>query len=381
MATRRPPVSVDREALLADLDIYLNGNLGASPRRQNVAGWRKRLSPISLGVLNAAVYAVVACVLPFVVSLVVMRSSFRDIGFLRNYPYDTLALISFWGAGYLGFANVVARSSSARVSRLMRDELTPLLSDATCRRIRADLAAEFPQSRLNIVCLSVAAVAAAASCIAIYEDLFTGWSLSVLPVGESIAFSLGFFVLYVVSARTTDAARFYSLFAKNIEPDREGAYTADPSHSALIITLRVLSREVYAFWCAISASVLSLLFIFWLRPTVYFTIAVVPVATFFSLGVGTLVFLRSEADLATFVRRASSTRLREIERDIEALLARRSAMRPPEWARLDSLKALHASISASTDYSIFKFSSLSIIAPFLAPAISLAALFLHPAKS
>ena len=111
---------------------------------------------------------------------------------------------------------------------------------------------------------------------------------------------------------------------------------------------------------------------------------VVPTASFFSLGVGTIVFLDSERDIRHVVNEVAVSTLRTTECEIADLFNRRDELDQTGWDRLKELMSLHEKLAATGWYRSYRsafLSVLSILAPFAGPIVSILLWALTPPRA
>ena len=187
---------------------------------------------------------------------------------------------------------------------------------------------------------------------------------------------IGFLVLFLTAARTTDVARFYGTFGAHLHIDRERIYALDPAKSVLVTSIASIGRRVLFFWFSIACSVVTLLALFWWKHLSWFVLLVVPIASFFSLGVGAIVFLGNEQKIRHVVNGVVAATQLSLECDISALAKSRKELDEAKWTRLKELIELHNSVVSAGWYQSIRFSVLSIVAPFVGPAVALLSIWL-----
>lgn len=347
MGSRSQRNSVDE--LRNKIFFLLSGTLGAFPvlHKRHL----KSKSSIFVGVYTGIVYAILFCGLPWI--------KYRDFG--------PLFWLSVWGSCYLAFAAVIAGSTSSSIFEVIESSILPELSERAAAAIDKDLARRFSERRVLAISFLAAIVAVGLSAIALHSDVKSGakpweigWSLS------------GYFILYLTAARTTYVARFYGTFAAHLKIDSDRIYALDPAHSAQIASIASVGRSVLLFWVGIVCSVVTLYPLF-VRYFHLFVTLVVPLASFFSVGFGTIVFLGSERDIRSVVREIATSTLLSTEHEIADLLSRRGSLDNLEWERLQELMSLHEKVSATGAYRSALVSGLSILVPLVVPLITAAA--------
>jgi hypothetical protein len=317
------PVSPRSKAfdLRARVESILSGVLGALPRGSYLS-YRARVGIMS-GPVSGVVYALLFAGIPW---------------FIPGTPRVMLEL-ALWGAVYYGFAAFTAQLTSASVLRIIECNILPELSEIADKAINDDLAHRYRPFRLNTVASCVALAATLASAFAVKHDVEeASW-------GVVIWWSVGFFYLYFTAARTTDVARFYGSFAAHLKLMPEKIYSLDPARSIFVTHVASLGRRVLIFWTGIAAVILTLYPLFYLSLP-YFVLLVVPIASFFSLAFGTIIFLASEFEIGRAVTGVLSSTLRSTEQQIAKLLGR-ADLTEAESAKLKDLISLHEKLSTS----------------------------------
>jgi hypothetical protein len=336
----------DSTRLAERVDALLADTLGAYPFRPESRSSR-RWPPWLVALLSGAAYAVLFCALPW----------------LLGSRHRELLQLSLWGSCYLAFAVLTARSTSAAVLDTVRTHVIPDLSPETAASIERDLARRFRPIRLNLLSATVAALALAVSALAIWTDLKTK------PGRLEIAWwGVGFLILYFTAARTTDVARFYGVFASNLVHEKSRIFPLDPVHSIPVLNVARIAKRVLLFWVGIGISVLTLLIFF--RHLAWFSLFVVPTASFFSLGFGTLMFLHSEWHIRRVVDEAAMATLRSLDTELTSLLDRFPRLDEKEWSNLKELTSVRAQVANAGRYQTIGLSALSIFVPFVGPLVT-----------
>jgi hypothetical protein len=101
----------------------------------------------------------------------------------------------------------------------------------------------------------------------------------------------------------------------------------------------------------------------------------------FSLPFGTYVFLRSESAISRAVKSVVRDTLRVTEGEVASLFSRRAELSEAEWQRLNEQKELHRALATAGEYRSFVFSGISLLVPFIGPAVTLVTLVLKHLSS
>ena len=330
--------------------LLLSGTLGASPR-QHSSAW----SPLSGALLDGVSYAIVFCGLPWLL--------FRDSG--------PLFWLSVWASCYFAFAAVFARVISSSILKVIEDRILPDLSETATAAIDEDLIRRFDPTKISLVALLVALAAAAVSGVVLHYDVMRHCqaesSASLWQIGWLCC---GYFILYLTAARATYVARFYGTFATHLKIDSDRIYVLDPVHSRQVVHIASIGQRVLLFWFGIVSAVATLYPLFY-RCLPWFVIFVVPVASFFSVGFGTIIFLHSEEDIRSVVKKVSRASLNALEKEIEDLFSRRTTLDEAQWHRMRVSIASRDQLIASGSYRSAVFSWLNILGPLALPLIPL----------
>ncbi len=355
------------ERLSGRLSDLLCDTLGAYPFGRHKMFFKDDVSPTLVGVISGGVYLAVFAVAPWV---------------LLPHPLDdqTMSLIwlSVWGGCYLAFAVAMARFASAEATHLIEHSILPRMSAAAIEAIDEEIARRFSRGRIGVVSCIAAALATLASVIAIRQDLASCAEL-ISAQSFQIAFCCGgYFILFLTAARATYVARFYSAFAANLGLDADRVFPLDPARSALVTPITWLGRHILLFWFAIACSVATLLVMYWFGHLKWFVLLVVPTATFFSMGVGAVVFLANERRIRHTVDGVTARALDALELELKDLFEARASLDETGWKRFTDLTAIRTSIVSDGWYQSVRLGVISVVAPFLGPAVALLAiLFKH----
>jgi hypothetical protein len=247
------------------------------------------------------------------------------------------------------------------------------LSKHAVSEINEDIARRFSGKRIALVSCGAALLATIASAFAIRHGLQSLYRDRWLDI---IYWSVGYFVLYLTAARATDIARFYGTFADHLALDADRLFALDPSRSVLVMRVAAVGRAMLLFWVMISCSVVTLFGFLYFGTLRWFVLLVVPAASFFSLGVGTGIFLSSESKIRRVANGVAESTLQLMESEISELFSRRNTLTPSESDRMKELKSLHQQLSVSGWYRGLSLSGLSLLIPLAGPIVSIVTYFL-----
>jgi len=277
--------------------------------------------------------------------------------------------LSVWGTCYFAFAAAIARATSSSILKVIENSILPELSERATTAIDEDLANRFDRRRVSIVALLVALVATGVSAIVLHYDVM----LHCQPQSGASLWQIGwlccgYFILYFTAARATYVARFYGTFANHLKIDSDRLYALDPARSRQVAHIASVAQRVLLFWFGIVCAVATLYPLFYLCLP-WFVIFVAPVASFFSVGFGTIVFLNSEEDIRSIVKKLSRATLNSLEKEIEDLFSRRSTLDESQWERMRVSIASRDHLIATGSYRSAVFSWLNILGPLALPLI------------
>jgi hypothetical protein len=142
-----------------------------------------------------------------------------------------------------------------------------------------------------------------------------------------------------------------------------------PSQSPVIETARLVGQTVVFFWFGIMAAVLTLgIFYQQLKD---FVLIVVPVASFFSFVFGSAVYLVAEKKLRSASRRAAAKTQLRLDHEVRILLEQTRRLEESTLERLSFLSSLQADVFATKRPHGVAIAVLSIVTPFVGPAVAL----------
>lgn len=312
----------------------------------------------------AAVYVAIFMGIPYLVH-VAAPGSIPDL----EHGIHGLYLLQLYGALWAGWATASTTIVIHSLCRTIRTEIAPRLQEDTCRAIADWMRANFRRGAVLRLSWLMGVLFSIAAGALIYADLDGRASLR-----EVIFWSLGWCLLFATSTGVVIVGRFYSVFAAHLDREVASLYVVDPARSSLLRSVDSLGENMLFFWSLIAISIAS---IYGVRawPTSglsdsRFIIVEVALAGFFSIGVGSWVFLGSQAAIQRALLSATDPVLRAIEaRAAEKLVGQ--AVLPDEegWKALALLDEWHARIASTLSIRGRILSVVSLILPFI-PLVS-----------
>lgn len=315
-----------------------------------------KLPPIQSGLTIAVAYIVIFFCIPLLLHLALgdLDAKF-SLGFYALQVYG-----AFWACWATITTNFVVRSLCLTI----REEIVPNLQDKTCEAVAVDIRNSFEKRSVLRWSWSIGLISSVLAGCLIYHD----FKLSV-TVSEVVFWATGWCLLFATSAGVVNVGRFYTLIAKHIKKELDRIYIFQPANSQMIRRVESLGERMLLFWFGIAISI-TLIFFLMASPSLglsksLFIIAQISLAGFFSIGVGTWVFLNSQAALQRAARLAADPLILAIEREAATLWSNGSETDDSKWKRLEELDKWHARITASPSFQSRISSVFSIMLPFI----------------
>ena len=289
-----------------------------------------------------------------------------------------------WGACYFAAAHFFQQSAVRRLMETVERDIAPHASPAYCARVTEDLERRYGQAISWALPAMVATASTAAAVWAIDLDIEGGEMKPLLLLSpEFIFFALSYFVYFLTAAQAVVAARFYLFLADHLHMETGGFYVLGAAESPLVVGLSRLSGQVMVFWLMLFLTILSSMLLaapwpdgYAFEPQSKFLLILVPVAGFFSLGFGSLVYLRSEAKIRAVLRRFTHAQLEGVRRQGNALFARYAAASAEDRKALADFADLHDRVVAGSNYGSRLGAILSLVLPLALPIISIVKLII-----
>lgn len=284
-----------------------------------------------------------------------------------------------WGGWYFTAAYFFQQSAAARIVETIERDIEPHASPAYLQRVTDDLERRHRRKSRTAIPLIVATTSLVAAVFAVAFDIEGGrMPRELLTSPEFLFFAATYFFYFLTAAQAVLAARFYLSFADHLEAEEESLYVLAAAESPLIIGLARLSSQVLVFWLMLFLTIVSSMLLAspWLeayrfQPTSWFLLILVPVAGFFSLGFGTLVYLGSEARIRATLRRFTQKKLAPVRCRSNDLFPDRAADVAAHGETLAGLADLHDRVVARGRYGSRIGATLSLALPLALPVISI----------
>lgn len=339
------------------------------------------LAGLSVGVT----YELVFVVLP----LLVDRLQFGNISALSG----PMLSLQIYGGLWSFWATTSSRITSTSILKIIEVEVIPELSNSSSEIIIYSLNQRFKRTNILIVSWLISSICAILAGYIVYSEAPQATKPSTLSV---IWWSIGWSILFATSANVVNVSRFYGAFSEALQYNLERLYPLNPARSSLVLSISAIGKKMIIFWFGIAISIalilpfgivnlnvsLSKIFdIIYITNNVQnitlsdFVLIEVPIAGFFSIGLGSIVFLSSEASIRSAVETYKRLALRKIENNTR-LMESLESIEKSDIDKLKEINLLHDAIAGSGSYGNIFSSALGIISP-LVPIISL---FFHDSK-
>lgn len=336
---------------LADL---LEDSLGLSiwPRFR---GWpngspvASREGPFRSAFIVAGLYLLLFCGLPGLAQAV-----YRP---LAKNAFWALTLLQVYGAFWAGWATASTKITSGTIWTRLDVDVLPLLPPEAAGAILDDLKHRFDRPRLLRRAWVVGLASAMVAGVLISRDLRVLPDTYGPPLPLSIAvawWSLGWSILFTTSAKVVMTSGFYRILSLHLDRAHEALYGLDPARSPLLLGVATISQAMLLFWLGIAISIAlaipfgvkdwigelhnlennlqtitshrpqlaALASIIRINPAYNsFILAEVFLTGWFSIGVGTVIFVGSEAAMRRAVQAVTHATLRQIEAEVAGLTA------------------------------------------------------------
>lgn len=303
---------------------------------------------------------------------------------LGSQAEPKLISLLLWGAVYFAAAHFFQRTYVPRIIEIIRRDIEPNASPAYLARVTEDLERRYGTKVPRRLPALVAVVSTVAAIWAVDIDIEAGrMSRSLLLSPEFIFFALSYFIYFLTAAQAVVAARFYLSFADHLNMETDGLYILGAAESPLVAGLSKLSGQVMIFWLMLFLTIVSSMLLAAPWPADYafdpqsrFLLILVPVAGFFSLGFGSLVYLASEAKIRAVLRRFTHAELEQVRRRSNALFAACATASAEDRKALADLADLHDRVVAGGRYGSRLGAALSLVLPLALPIVSVVKLVL-----
>lgn len=296
-----------------------------------------------------------------------------------------IASLTVWNALHFPVLVAVTVVATRRVLDIVRRDILPFASDDYAAAVGAALARRYSAADYRLMPYAVAPAVVAAALWSIRGDIAPlWWTAPRFPL--DLAFWTATILYYAfLSMRVTLTTTFPLDFAAALERERQNLYPPRAVDSPLVQGLARLNRTLLVY-SALIFLVLATIMLLVVLPAESFRLpghsrylfVVIPLLAFFSVGLGTLVYLGSESAIAVALRRFSLERAQALQDEIIALLDRPGD--EASSARIERLSRLHDQIIAGGRYGSRAGKIVSVALPLTMPAIGLIErLFSQPA--
>jgi hypothetical protein len=359
------PKAAPEQRLMAALGRLLGESMGGEPRLAvSPSGGRPAIHALRLLILYALIWAAAE-------ALTWAMDASTD---------KKLISVLAWAGCFVTARAAIARGATARLTETIEQDILPYASPGFLEAVAADLERRNGRGQRIAVPLLVALVCWAAGGVAFAHDLAAVALGKTLASPESLFAILVLFLGFFLSARSVAAAGFYIAFAERLEAEPSDAFfVLGAADSPLVQGLAKLGSQVLVFWALIFLAILSSMLLalpwpddFGLKQDSAFLMVFVPLAGFITLGIGSLVYLRSEAKIRSALRSFTESQAAVLQQRMNVLLDPLAGRIPHDDGEIARLTEWHDRILAGGRYGSRVGTAVSIALPFLLPAVSVA---------
>lgn len=284
-----------------------------------------------------------------------------------------------WGGCYFAGATYLARGATLRIRETVKHDILPYASERYKDAVAIEIHDRFTPNLLLGLPLLVAGVSLALAWWAIGQDMGRGTDkLSHRDLPELLFWAGTYFIYFFTAAIAVIAGRFYSSFAGNLGLEKSSFYVLGASDTPLVKGLSKLGSQVLIFWALIFLLILSGMLLAFVPPKAYrldpdsqLLFLLVPIAGFFSLGFGSLIYLGSEARIRSTLHRFTHAQARLLQKKSNALIYPSRGLVSDVTGEAERLTEWQDRILAGGRYGSRAGAGLSIALPLTLPALSL----------
>jgi hypothetical protein len=372
---RPPPASpnaVPGQRLMAAVRQLLGASMGGEPR---LVALRAHGRPLAQALRLLILYA-----------LVWAGAEALALAMARPTHPQSVAVLAWFGC-LLFIRAWIARHTTVHLTQTIEQDILPYASSGFLESVAAEIERRNSRVRRIVWPLLAAGACAVAALVAFTFDLKNDAGLPLdLKDKTTLAFTspqswFGILLMvygFFLSARSAGAAGFYIAFAERLEIEpSDGFFVLGAADSPLVQGLAKLGSQVLIFWAVIFLAILSsvLLALPWLGDhglgqASKFVMLFVPLAGFITLGMGSLVYLRSEAKIRAALRSFTENQAAVLQERMNTLLDPLAGRIPHDEAEIARLTEWHDRILAGGRYGSRVGTAVSIALPLLLPAVS-----------
>jgi hypothetical protein len=369
------PASKEKRALLSSLSAILSDALG-------VRGWATRILPGGLGPAGMALTWLLPYALVAAAAIGLATGGESPAG-----SHARLAGLLAWAGLYFAAAIAFARSATEDALEIVGHDILPYASDPYASAVTVDLERRASSPLWRLVPWLFAAGAATVGVWATLVDVaqppasagggFRLGSSSEPFSADLLLWAVLCFYLSATATRAVMTATFHRSFARELDGESGALYALNAAESPLVLGLSKLGGRILRAWAMIFLSIVAIMVLAAL-PAPYglphdslVLFLLVPIAGFFSLGYGSLVYLQTEAVIRAALRRFTLARALPIQQRANELAQLGARLDQDGAAELERLRVLAAQIVAGGHYGNRPLTMLSIALPLIMPVLSL----------
>jgi hypothetical protein len=284
-----------------------------------------------------------------------------------------------WFGLYFAVATYVCISTTPKIFDTVEKHIIPHATDEYLDAVAADLNRYFTIWHRIGIPLLAATVSAVAAIWMLGWDIEAGFRVTGrLYSWEMLLFGMSYFLCFYTASAGVVGGRFHLFFARNLDKASSRFFVLAAADTPIVRGLAKLGTQVLIYWVLIFLAIASSMLVavipsdeYRLPAASWLLSTMVPISLFFSLGVGTLVYLASEASIRSELQRFTARQTASLQSMINRLLFPASGTIPADTAELDRLVGWHERIVGGGRYGSRIGTAVSITLPLLMPVISL----------
>jgi hypothetical protein len=284
-----------------------------------------------------------------------------------------------WFAMYFALGIYLAVSTTPKILDTIENDIIPHATEDYLDSVASDLERHFTIRQRIGVPLLAATVSVVAALWMFGWDIKAGFGLpGHLYSSEMLLWVVSYFLCFYTAAAGVVGGRFHLFFAKNLNKASSRFFVLGAVETPIVKGLAKLGTQVLIYWVLIFLAIASSMLVavfpakgFELPARSWLLSTMVPISLFFSLGIGTLVYLASEASIRSELRRFTAKHAAGLQESINELLFPAEKRLPPNSTELDRLIGWHDRIVGGGRYGSRIGTMVSITLPLLMPVVSL----------
>lgn len=221
--------------------------------------------------------------------------------------YLSLCLLNLWSVGFITLATPIAYHVKKSIVGILRDDVFPTMSDASCQRAADWMQDHYSSTRIwkwtALISASWTSVAAPALAYDLHQR-------SQFAVGPLFLWLVSFTVLISAAKTGCNCTFYYAICAGCIDEDLD-TFPFAPAESPLVRGMERIGNWLIGFMTFTALYLASILL--WIRPFRYFVLVTTTICFLASLGLGLVVYTRVSSRLADLIFHRRQRSLGELQ--------------------------------------------------------------------